>query len=147
MGLGAADPEHLKRLTCAAFCFNLVRSNVQSHWWFRVLTRMWNSCLRCTELGVSWKCSPGQEFKYQANSVGNPLCKTSTGVDIFLSLIFPYFRFFVAAFSPCHGRLVLPKYIKTCPDDSMSSLKLFNTKTCTDAGILGSTSEICIFSV
>ena len=29
---------------------------------------------------------------------------TSTGVDIFFSLIFSYFCFLVAAFSPCHGR-------------------------------------------
>ena len=65
-----------------------------------------------------------------ANSAGNPLHKTSTGVDIFFSLIFLCFCFFAAAFNPCHGRLVLLKYIKTHPNDSMSSQRLCSIPRC-----------------
>lgn len=52
------------------------------------------------------------------------LHKTSMGVESFFSLIFSYFCFFVAAFSPCHGKLVRLKYIKTYPILSMSSRRL-----------------------
>ena len=56
--------------------------------------------------------------------LGYPRHKTSTGVDIFFSLIFSYFCFFVAAFRPCHGRLPRLKYISTYPKLSKSSLLL-----------------------
>ena len=46
---------------------------------------------------------------------------TSIGVDIFFSLIFSYFCFFVAAFRPCHGNEPRRKYIRTYPSDSRSS--------------------------
>lgn len=49
------------------------------------------------------------------------LHNTSTGVDIFFSLIFSYFCFLVAALSPCHGRQPLLKYMSTYPRDSISS--------------------------
>ena len=48
-----------------------------------------------------------------ANSAGKPLHSTSTGVDIFFSLIFSYFCFLVAALRPCHGREPRLKYIMT----------------------------------
>ncbi len=38
---------------------------------------------------------------------------TSMGVLIFFSLIFSYFCFFVAALSPCQGKLPRRKYIST----------------------------------
>lgn len=47
------------------------------------------------------------------NLHGNPLQRTSIGVDIFFSLILSYFCFFVAALRPCHGRLPRLKYMRT----------------------------------
>ena len=44
---------------------------------------------------------------------GNPLQRTSIGVDIFFSLILSYFCFFVAALRPCQGRLPRLKYMRT----------------------------------
>lgn len=49
------------------------------------------------------------------------LQRTSTGVDIFFSLIFSYFCFLVAALRPCQGKHPRLKYISTYPRDSMSS--------------------------
>ena len=55
---------------------------------------------------------------------------TSMGVPIFFSLILSYFSFLVTAFSPCHGRLPLLKYISTKPSDSKSSLLLCSMPRC-----------------
>ena len=56
--------------------------------------------------------------------LGYPLQSTSTGVDSFFSLILSYFCFFVAALSPCQGKLPKLKYINMYPSDSKSSRRL-----------------------
>ena len=122
---GPADPSHLKRLPAVLLSVLTLSNQMCSHIGH---SGSWKECGNA----ASGTCNPGllqstahdNSFKYMANSAGNPLHKTSTGVDIFFSLIFSYFCFFVAAFSPCHGRLVLLKYIKTYPSDSMSSRRL-----------------------
>lgn len=63
-------------------------------------------------------------YKLVSHLQGNPLLSSSIGVDIFFSLILSYFCRFVAAFSPCHGKLPLRKYISTQPNDSISSRRL-----------------------
>ena len=63
-------------------------------------------------------------YCFYCDILGYPRHRTSTGVDIFFSLIFSYFCFFVAAFKPCQGRLPKLKYIKTYPKLSKSSLLL-----------------------
>ncbi len=45
--------------------------------------------------------------------LGKPLHNSSTGVDIFFSLIRSYFCRLVAALRPCHGNDPLLKYINT----------------------------------
>ena len=59
------------------------------------------------------------------------LQRTSIGVESFFSLIFSYFCFFVAALSPCQGKLVRLKYISTYPMLSISSRRLQSQKTTT----------------
>ena len=68
------------------------------------------------------------KYYFHCDVLGYPRQSTSTGVDIFFSLIFSYFCFFVAAFKPCQGRLPRLKYIKTYPKLSKSSLLLCSVK-------------------
>lgn len=56
----------------AAFCFNIVQSNVQSYWWLSVRNRMRNSCRRYMQSGASSNRRPRQQFRYMENSAGNP---------------------------------------------------------------------------
>jgi len=72
-----------------------------------------------------------QTLERVTHSHEKPLHSSSTDVDIFFSLILSYFCFFVAARSPCHGRLPRRRYIMMYAMDSTSSRRLcsINHKT------------------
>src|SRR6218665_1451743 len=76
----------------------------------------------CTERGTLQTL---RQYKQYAECLhGKPLQSSSIGVDIFFSLIRSYFCLLVAAFRPCHTKPPRRKYIKTYPNDSMSSRRL-----------------------
>ncbi len=60
-------------------------------------------------------------IKIKCYTPGKPSHNSLIGVVCFFSPIFSYFCLFVAALSPCHGKLPLKKYMKTWPKASRSS--------------------------